>query len=117
MIYRILADAVVFLHLLWILFLIFGGLLGVKYRAAKLLHAAGLVFAVTIQVFGWYCPFTHLEVWLRSRHDPSLSYIGSFIIHYLEELIYIRLSPALIMGLTLLLCGFNAWLYLGRKRS
>jgi hypothetical protein len=53
---------------------------------------------------------------LRSKHDFTLTYAGSFIIHYVEGIVYIELSRTLILFLTLLLCGFNAWFYL-RKRE
>jgi len=114
MLYKILADLVVLIHFLWILFLLFGAFPGVRYKAIKILHVSGLVFAFVIQVFGWYCPLTHLEVWLRAKHDPSLAYAGSFIIHYLEGLIYIEIPAQLIFSLILLLIGFNAWFYLRR---
>ncbi|MFZ2198025.1 MAG: DUF2784 domain-containing protein [Thermodesulfovibrionales bacterium] len=112
--YKILADVVVIIHFLWILFLIFGALPGVRNKAVKIFHISGLVFAFVIQIFGWYCPLTHLEVWLRAKHDPSLAYAGSFIMHYLEGLIYIEIPAQLIFSLTLLLIGFNAWFYLRR---
>jgi hypothetical protein len=54
-------------------------------------------------------------VWLRSRHDSTLSYTGSFIIHYVEKIVYIELSRNLIIVLTLVLCGLNVWLYLKKK--
>jgi hypothetical protein len=112
--YKVLADIVVLIHFLWILFLMFGALPGVRIKAIKIFHISGLVFALVIQIFGWYCPLTHLEVWLRAKHGPSLSYAGSFIIHYVEGLIYIEISARLIFSVTLLLIGFNAWFYLKR---
>jgi len=116
MLYRVLADIVVLIHFLWILFLIFGAFWGRKRNTVKVVHVSGLVFAFIIEVFNWYCPLTHIEVWLRSRHDPSLTYAGSFIIHYLEKVIYIELSRYLIALLTIFLCGVNAWLYLRKKQ-
>jgi hypothetical protein len=116
MFYKILADLVVMIHFLWIVFLFFGAFWGVKNKVVKIFHLSGLVFAFVIQVFDWYCPFTHLEVWLRSKHDFTLTYTGSFIIHYVEKIVYIELSRTLILFFTLLLCGLNAWFYL-RKRK
>jgi len=78
-------------------------------------HLSGLAFACIIQILGWYCPFTYLEVWLRSKHDPALIYTGSFIIHYLEKAVYLEISRYLIFIFTVFLCGFNLWVYL-RKR-
>jgi len=113
-IYKIFADIVVLIHFLWIIFLITGGFLGRRNRVIKFFHVGGLFFAFIIQIFDWYCPLTHLETWLREKHDPSLSYSGSFIIHYLEKLIYIELSHWIIFILTVLLIIFNAFLYLRR---
>src|SRR4030042_3541897 len=115
MIYKILADSVVLIHFLWIVFLFSGAIWGIKNRVVKIFHISGLVFAFVIQIFDWYCPLTHLEVWLRSKHNPALTYAGSFIIHYVERIVYIELSRNLIIVLTLVLCGCNVWLYLKKK--
>ncbi|MDI6729118.1 MAG: DUF2784 domain-containing protein [Thermodesulfovibrionales bacterium] len=115
--YKILADIVVIIHFLWIVFLIFGAFLGVKYRAVKIFHISGLIFTFIIQIFDWYCPLTHLEVWLRSKHDPALAYTGSFIPHYIEKIVYIELPHYSIFVLTVILCGFNAWFYIKKKKN
>ena len=116
MLYKISADTVVLIHFLWIVFLFFGAFWGVKNRVVKISHLSGLVFALIIQVFDWFCPLTHLEVWLRSRHDLALTYAGSFIVHYVEKIVYIELSRTLILFFTLLLFGLNVWLYLKKRR-
>ena len=113
--FKILADITVLIHLLWILFLIFGALLGVRNKAIKYIHLSGLLFAILIQILGWYCPLTHLEVWLRSRHNPSIAYAGSFIVHYAERFVYLEISPRGILLATIGLVSFNSWLYF-RKR-
>jgi hypothetical protein len=116
MFYRVAADIVVLIHFIWILFLIFGVFIGRKYRAVKIFHGAGLGFAVTMQIFGWYCPLTHLEIWLRRRQDPSHTYSGSFIIYYVEKLVYIELSPKIIFVLTLMMILISAFLYLKKEK-
>ncbi|MBM4135436.1 MAG: DUF2784 domain-containing protein [Nitrospira sp.] len=116
MLYRLAADGVVLVHFLWIVFLIIGAFIGKKYRAVKIFHVAGLGFAVIMQIFGWYCPLTYLEIWLRQKHDPSLSYSGSFIIHYIEKIVYIELSPWIIFILTLILVSISAYLYFVRSK-
>jgi hypothetical protein len=117
MVYKVLADGVVAVHFLWILFLIFGGVWGIRYRLIKLVHIPALVFAFFIEIFDWYCPLTHLEVWLRGKHDRSLAYAGSFIIRHLERLVYLDVDRRFIVCLTIMLCGFNGWLYFGRKHA
>jgi hypothetical protein len=116
MFYLFAADSIVFIHFLWILFLIFGAFIGRRYRTVRVFHIAGLGFAVIMQIFGWYCPLTHLELWLRQKHNPMLSYRGSFIIHYVEKIVYIELSPVMIFVLTLVLVAATGYVYLRRKR-
>ena len=116
MLYKVLADMVVLIHFIWILFLFFGAFWGVKNRAVKIFHISGLAFAFIIQSFDGSCPLTHFEVWLRAQHHPNLTYAGSFIIHYIEKLVYIELSRSLILIFTIFLCGVNGWFYLKRRR-
>jgi hypothetical protein len=111
MVYGVLADIVVVLHLLWILFLITGAYWGRKHPPVMIAHAGGLVFAVAMQVFGWYCPLTHLEVWLREKQGMGEAYPGSFIAYYAEKLIYLEVTGKMIFVLTILLVAGNIWIY------
>jgi hypothetical protein len=115
MIYTFAADLVVIVHFLWILFLIFGVFPGRRYGLVKIIHLAGLIFAVIIEISGWYCPLTYLEVWLRQRREPSLSYSGSFIVHYIERLVYLELPSALIFVLTIAIAALSLYLYFLKK--
>jgi uncharacterized membrane protein len=117
MFYGIMADVVVFLHFLWIIFLIFGAFIGRRYKWIKRVHIAGLCFALTIQGFGWYCPLTYLEIWLRKMHDPSTSYSGSFIINYVQKIVYIELPAKVILIMTIFLVLMSAWLYLHKPKK
>lgn len=110
MAYRVLADVVVAVHLLWILFLIFGAYWGRKNRAVMVVHGAGMLFAVVINLLGWYCPLTHLEAWLMRKQGVP-SYPGSFIGHYAYKLVYIDVPPTVITFLTLLLALASFWAY------
>ena len=116
MIYKLAADFIVLIHFLWIMFLLFGAFIGKMFRAVKFIHIAGLIFAVIMQIVGWYCPLTHLEFWLRQKHDPLLTYRGSFIIHYMEKIVYLELTPGIIFVLTLILIFFSAFVYKKDKR-
>jgi hypothetical protein len=111
MVYLVLADIVVLLHLAWIGFLLVGALWGVRHRAVAVAHIGGLVFAVVMQVMGWYCPLTDLEFWLRTRYAHGMAWPGSFIAHYAEKIIYLEIPWWLIFVLTLVLCALNAWVY------
>jgi len=117
MFYKITADIIVLLHFLWIIFLMFGAFIGRHYKGIKIFHIAGMGFAVVIQIFGWYCPLTYLEVWLREMHDPARSYRGSFIINYVEKLVYIQLPGKIILIATIFLVIMSAWIYLYKSKK
>jgi hypothetical protein len=116
MLYGLLADLVVVAHLAWILFLILGALPGYRWAWVKWLHLASLAFSVTLQTFGWICPITHLEVWLRHRAEPGGGYAGTFIRHYVERLVYVPITPAWIFAGTLVVIGITLWVYFGPRR-
>ena len=116
-VFSILADIVVFIHFLWIIFLFIGAIIGIRCLIAKIIHITGLAFSVIIQIFGWYCPLTHLEFWLRIRHEPMHTYTGSFIIHYVEQIVYLEISRRNVFIISILLIVFNIWIYWrGRKK-
>ena len=111
MIYRLTADLVVLIHLAFILFASLGGLLVLKYRRAALLHLSALIWAVLISLFGWVCPLTPLENWLRER-GGVLGYDTSFIEHYILPVIYPgELTRKIQIFLGLLVLVFNLGIY------
>jgi hypothetical protein len=116
-IYGLLADAVVLLHLGWIIFLFTGAVWGRKYKAVGIIHLGGLAFALISEIMDWICPLTHLEAWLRARHDPAMTYAGSFIVHYIEDLIYIDVSRTAVFICTILLVAFNLWMYTCKRKK
>ena len=117
MVYKILADLTVALHLAWIVFLFLGAFWGLRSRRVKIVHLFGLGFALLMQVFDWYCPLTHLEVYWRSRHDRATSYSGDFIIQYLEKAIYLQIPRYAVVIATLLLIGVNLFIYGGSMKT
>jgi hypothetical protein len=48
----VLADIVVFVHFLWIVFLVFGAFLGIRHKIIKTIHILGLAFAIIMQIAG-----------------------------------------------------------------
>ncbi len=115
MLFKTFADFVILVHFFWIIFLISGALWGVRNKLIRAVHLCGLSFAIVMQVFGWYCPLTHLEIWLRSQHNPGLNYSGSFIIHYLERIVYWEISQTAIFFFTILFSVFNSWFYFKKR--
>ncbi len=87
MIYRFLADFVLIFHLLFIVFVIFGGLLALCCRWLVLAHIPAAIWGAYIELTGGLCPLTTLEVRFR-RIAGDTGYSGSFIEHYLLPIIY-----------------------------
>ncbi len=87
MVYKLLADFVLLLHLAFITFVIFGGLLAIKNVKWAWLHVPAAIWAGLVEFAGWICPLTPLENWLYFRAGAG-TYQDSFIAHYLFPLIY-----------------------------
>ena len=87
MIYVYLADFVLLLHLAFILFAIFGGLLVFRIPRTIWIHIPTLLWAAAIEFTGWICPLTPLENNLRIAAG-KLGYQGGFISHYILPIIY-----------------------------
>ena len=87
MLYRLLADAVLLIHLAFILFIIFGGF--ATWRRPRLiwLHVPCVAYGIAISLVGWVCPLTPLENRLRGLAGDQ-GYSESFIEHYLLAVIY-----------------------------
>ena len=87
--YGVLADAVVVLHFGFVLFVLFGGLLLLRWRKLALVHLPAAVWGALIEFAGWICPLTPLENWLR--HEGGLAgYSGTFVAHYILPVLYPR---------------------------
>lgn len=85
--FRLAADAVLLLHLAFIGFAVFGGLLALRWRWLPLLHLPAVAWAVYVELTGGLCPLTSIENALRLSAGQS-GYAGSFVEHYLLALIY-----------------------------
>lgn len=85
--YRLLADAVVVAHLLFILFVVFGGLLVLRWPRLALAHLPAACWGALIEIGGWICPLTPLENGLREAAGEA-GYPGSFVSRYLLPVIY-----------------------------
>ncbi|HAW21898.1 DUF2784 domain-containing protein [Pseudomonas sp. NPDC047963] len=87
MLYRLGADAVLLLHLAFIIFVLLGGLLVAWKRGFLLLHLPAIAWGLFVELSGRPCPLTHWENLLR-RLAGTAGYDAGFIEHYLLPLIY-----------------------------
>ncbi|KHT62516.1 hypothetical protein RJ45_17010 [Photobacterium gaetbulicola] len=111
MIYRMLADLVVILHLLFIIFALFGGLLVLWRGYMLLVHVPAALWVAVISFKGWICPLTPLENQLRQAAG-SEGYPGGFVEYYLIPVIYpvgLRFDVQVFLGITAM--GINIVIY------
>jgi Protein of Unknown function (DUF2784) len=85
--YRSLADLVFVLHVVFIVFVLFGGLLALRWRLAPMAHLPAAAWGAAVEFFGWTCPLTPLEDALRRAGGSTGSSVG-FIERYLVPLVY-----------------------------
>jgi hypothetical protein len=85
--YGFLADLVVIIHAMFVLFVVLGGLFVPRRRWLAWFHLPAAVWGVVIELGGWICPLTYLENYFRRLAGES-GYSVSFIEHYLEPLLY-----------------------------
>jgi hypothetical protein len=110
--YALLADAVVIVHLLFVIFVVAGGLFVLKWRWVAWLHVPAAVWGVTLECLGLICPLTPLELRLRALAGET-GYAAGFVEHYLLPVLYpaglTREIQLLLGGLVILI---NAGIYL-----
>ena len=118
-IYRWLADTVVALHFAFVLFVVLGGLLVLRWRRVAWIHIPVAVYGALIEFAGFICPLTPLENWLRRRSGEQ-GYPGGFIEHYLLPVIYpaglTRQIQLLLGAVVLVLNAVVYWLVWRRPR-
>ncbi len=85
--YRLLADAVLVLHGLFIAFALLGGLSVLWRRGMAALHLPALAWGAYVMLSGRICPLTPLENRLRAAAGQA-GYAGGFVEHYLAAAIY-----------------------------
>lgn len=120
MLSRIAADSVLLLHFSFILFVLLGALLQLRWPRTIWAHLATVAWGIYIEASGGICPLTWLENDFR-RQAGQTGYADSFVEHYLLPLIYPAgltrelqwLFAALVLLLNLALYGWLFW----RRRS
>lgn len=111
MLYDLLANLVLLVHLLFILFVIFGGLLVIRRHWLAWIHLPCVSWGVLLEFLHWTCPLTPLEKYLRRLAD-GLSYDGGFIEHYLGIFIYPGwLTPQVQIAMGVALTVLNLVIY------
>ena len=111
--YSALATAVLFLHALFILWVVFGALLTRSHPILRWLHIVSLIWGILTELLPWSCPLTLVENWLEQKAGVE-PYQGGFLLHYMDKLVYPDVSATTLTVAGVIVCGFNLVLH-GRQ--
>jgi hypothetical protein len=121
MLYRLAADLVLALHLGFVVFVVLGGALALRWPKIIRAHIPAAVWGVLIEFGGWICPLTPLENALRTLGGES-GYEGGFIEHYLLPALYpsgLTRDVQIWLGIAALVPNafFYTWYFIRRARA
>lgn len=108
---RIFADLTVIFHFSFVIFVLFGALLLLRWHKLIWLHLPCVTWGILVEFMGWYCPLTPLENYFRDKAGLEL-YSGDFVMQYIMPILYpqgLTRDWQLVFGFIVLL--FNAIIY------
>jgi Protein of Unknown function (DUF2784) len=111
--YSALAIFVLFLHALFILWVVFGALVTRSRPVRRWLHIVSLVWGILTELLPWPCPLTVVENWLEAKAGVQ-PYEGGFLLHYLDKLVYPDISATILTIAGVIICALNLGFY-GRQ--
>ncbi|OQW65919.1 MAG: hypothetical protein BVN28_00870 [Nitrospira sp. ST-bin4] len=114
MLYQVSADLIVLLHLGFVLFVLLGGFLLIKWPRLMWLHLPAVAWGAFVEFSGWICPLTPLENWLRAQAGET-TYAGDFIVRSLTSILYpgaLTHEIQLILGTALLVVNLAIYSWL-----
>ena len=85
--YEFLANLTLVIRLIFILFVVFGGLYFFIFSKIIYIHIPALIWGIYIELTGSICPLTYLENWFLDKGQLT-TYSSSFIQNYLFPIIY-----------------------------
>lgn len=107
----LLAGLILVVHLVFIVWVVGGVLVVYRYPRLKWVHIVSLVYSIYIEVVPWPpCPLTVLEQMLEDRAGIA-AYHGSFLVHYLDALVYPNVPVLLLVTVAVGLCAGNLIYY------
>ena len=112
MLLSLLADLVLAVHATFLLFVVLGGLLVLWKPRIAWVHIPCAMWGAWVELVGWICPLTPLEVDLRIRAG-EVGYGGGFIERYVTAVLYPQgLTREIQIGLGIAVIAVNIIVYI-----
>lgn len=110
---RAIATAILSIHLLWIAAVIVGAAFTRGRPVWTGLHLASLIWGIIVEVAPVGCPLTIGEQYFEARAGMP-TYHGSFLMHYLDAILYPNLPYWIVATVGVFICALNLWIYARR---
>jgi hypothetical protein len=107
--YRLVADAAMVAHFLFLAYLVVGGFIAWRWPWTIWTHIAVALYGLFNVIVGWPCPLTHVENWGRARAGEATLPGTGFIDHYIAGVIYPQEHEALVQVLVACVV-FSSWI-------
>jgi hypothetical protein len=115
----VLADLLVALHLAFVVFVVGGGLLVLRWPKMAWVHLPAAAWGALVELTGWICPLTPVENWLRQRAGLDV-YAGDFVARYVVPTLYpegLTRESQLLMGAVVIVLNATVYALVIRRRS
>ena len=112
----LLSILVLTIHLLWLALVIFGALWTRGRPLWSTLHIAALLWGIVVEVGPWPCPLTGAERYFEAKAGFA-AYQGSFLLHYLDAIVYPNLPSWIVTSAGVAVCALNLGIYARRWRN
>jgi Protein of Unknown function (DUF2784) len=116
--YQLFADLMVLIHVAFVLFAVLGGLLAARWRCFVWIHLPAAFWAALVEFFGWVCPLTPLENWLRRKGGQG-GYPSDFIAHYVLPILYpegLTREVQITLGAFVILINLTIYIWIFRTK-
>lgn len=109
----LLSVLVLAVHLLWLALVIFGALWTRGRPIWTTLHILALLWGIAVELSPWPCPLTLAENYFEARAGLA-AYQGSFLLHYLDAIVYPNLPGWIVTSAGVAVCAANLGIYAWR---
>lgn len=107
------------LHFLFVVFVVLGGLLVLRWPWVAWIHLPTVAWGALIEFANWVCPLTPLEKALRERAGGG-GYRGGFIEHYILPVLYpagLTRTVQLVLGALVIVVNLAVYWVVWRRRE
>ena len=116
--FGLIADAIALLHFAFVLFVVLGVLIVMRWPRIAWLHVPAALWAALVEIAGWHCPLTPLERNYRQLAG-EIAYSGDFVANYILPMLYpsgLTREIQIGLGVTVIVGnGLAYWLVARRK--